>query len=223
MQIEEVELYTHDLTALHYFYEHKLGMVVTATKQEIDIKAGSTRLIFRETQEGRPYYHFAFNVIPNTFKSIPAWLQGRAEIIKWEGKEVVDFPDWNAQSIYFLDPVGNIVEFIARYDLPEGSHTEFHESAILNVSEVGLVADPVVDTRALLEDKYGLPVFHRQQPTNEFSPMGDDEGLFILVTEHRNWFPTNVPCKPFPLDVTFKDAKGERRNYKPPLPFGHFP
>lgn len=213
MQIEEVTLYANDLCALHYFYEEKLGMVVTATKNEVDIKAGSTRLIFKEAKDYKPYYHFAFNVIPNTFNSIPEWLKSRAEIIEWEGKTIVDFPNWNAQSIYFFDPAGNIVEFIARFDLPGGPHKEFHESAILSVSEVGLVADPVADTRALLEDKYGVRVFHRQPPSDAFCPMGDDHGLFILVTSHRNWFPTHIPCKSFPMDVTFRDGNGEMRNF----------
>jgi catechol-2,3-dioxygenase len=31
--------------------------------------------------------------------------------------EVVDYSHWNAHSIFFLDPAGTVVEYIARHDL----------------------------------------------------------------------------------------------------------
>jgi hypothetical protein len=39
--------------------------------------------------------------------------------------------------------------------------------------------------------------------------LGDDEGLFIIVTENRNWYPTNKPSAIFPLEVTVETLSGQ--------------
>ena len=37
---------------------------------------------------------------------------------------------------------------------------------------------------------YGLSYFSRQAPADDFVALGDDNGLFIVVNDQRNWYPT---------------------------------
>ena len=62
------------------------------------------------------------------------------------------FEAWRARAAYYFDPVGNLVELIARERAPG-------EELLLEVSEVGL---PVADVGAavdFLEAELGLPHF----------------------------------------------------------------
>jgi hypothetical protein len=43
----------------------------------------------------------------------------------------------------------------------------------------------------------------------QFKAIGDDEGLFIVVPENRNWYPTNKPAGIFPMNVEFEN-KGKK-------------
>lgn len=204
MEIKEVTLYTHNLIAVRNFYGNELELdLLEHNGQELTFKAGSTLLKFKAVSGSKPYYHLAFNIPPQLPEEALKWLKGHAQIISWQGQELVEFPNWNARSLYFYDPVGNILEFIARKDLPANGRSHFDSNCILNISEVGVVNDPVFALRERLEKDFGLAVYKRQVPSNEFCPMGDDHGLLIVVTEHRNWFPTAIPCKPFPLEVSF--------------------
>lgn len=44
---------------------------------------------------------------------------------------------------YFPHPAGNILEFIAREDLPAKAGEDFRPEDILHISEIGLVVDDV--------------------------------------------------------------------------------
>ena len=73
-----------------------------------------------------------------------------------------------------------------------------------------------------LESLYSLSNFDKQPPLPKFRAMGDDEGLFVIVPEHRNWYPTHKPSGIFPMIVEF-DNRGKsysleiKKNYiKPP-------
>ena len=210
MEIKEVTLFTHNLIAVRNFYSNELELeLLEHSGSELCYKAGASQLRFKSITGCKPYYHLAFNIPPKLLEEALKWLKGHAQLIAWQGKELIDFPNWNARSLYFYDPVGNILEFIARQDLPANSRLDFDRDCILNISEIGIVNDPVFELQKKLENEYGVPVFARQTPNNEFCPMGDDNGLLIVVTAHRNWFPTAVPCKPFPLQVTFTVDNGQ--------------
>jgi len=47
-------------------------------------------------------------------------------------------------------------------------------------------------------------VFRAQQPDKEFTPLGDDNGLFIVPVVGRLWLPTHnpgIPAKLLPVRV----------------------
>lgn len=209
MEINEVILLTDKLSAVKHFYTAELELaVIKASQNEISFAAGTSVLTFKQSAAAA-YYHFAFNIVPGLFHQAHAWAQQRFKLLAFENNTIIHFPNWNANSLYFMDPAGNILEFIARHDLPSSAKSVFDPSCILNISEIGIVTDPVSATKQLLENHYGLSVFHRQQPTEEFCPMGDDNGLLIVVTQHRNWFPTQLPCRHFPVQVKFTNNTGK--------------
>jgi catechol-2,3-dioxygenase len=141
--------------------------------------------------------HFAVNVPPQRFEEAVEWARDRVELVDPD----VPFPAWRARSAYFFDPAGNIVELIAR-ELAPG------EELFLEISEVGL---PVADVGAAvewLEAELGLPHFSGNR--RDFSAVGDDRGLFIVVPVGRPWLFTEVPAPDAPLRVAIEaERSGE--------------
>ncbi|MFN8285733.1 MAG: hypothetical protein U0V74_03215 [Chitinophagales bacterium] len=208
MQLTEITLLTNSLPEIKNFYRQKLNFnCIDSTTHSAAFQCGASILRFQQSNLAA-YYHFAFNIDPVCFNTAHKWAEENLQLISYEKQNIVDFPNWNARSFYFLDPAGNILEFIARFDLPSNS-AAFSTSSILGISEIGIVTDPVSAMRHRLQNNFNVQPFFRQTPTDEFCPMGDDNGLLIVVTQHRNWFPTTITCMPFPLKIKFTDNNGQ--------------
>lgn len=209
MLLQEIKLHTKHLSRLHTFYKEVLELpVIYPDEKSISITAGRSHLIFTETNANlNPFYHFAFNLPSNKFEEAFQWLQNRTELLWLEDYKsyVADFVNWHARSVYFLDPAGNILELIARFDLNDPAGELFSSKQFLNISEIGLVFSDEVFDKNLNEllNKYQLPYFSKQPPLPHFRAIGDDEGLFIAVTENRNWFSTKMASDIFPIEVSF--------------------
>ena len=120
---------------------------------------------------------------------------------------IAEFNRWHARSVYFTDPAGNIVELIARFDLKDNIPEHFSSSQIRNISEIGLVFKSEVfdETVIKLTQQFRLGYFSKQPPMPHFKAIGDDEGLFIIVPEQRNWYPTNIQSGVFALSILFEN------------------
>ena len=105
--------------------------------------------------------------------------------------------EWNAQSFYFFDNNGNLLELICRYDLPNSSQNPFDAASFLRISEIGISTDSVADLAEQLRQQYHLLPFSKQQVMPAFAALGDEEGLLILAQQGRNWFPTSKPAETF--------------------------
>jgi hypothetical protein len=66
-------------------------------------------------------------------------------------------------------------------------------------------------TQDLLK-RYSLSYFDKQPALPQFRAIGNDEGLFIIVPHHRNWFPTAKPSGMFPMEIKFE--AGETFTFK---------
>ena len=121
---------------------------------------------------------------------------------------IADFVNWHAKSVYFYDPAGNIVELIARFDLNNPAEEVFSSSQFLSLNEVGLVLTNENFDKEItdLENSYSLSYFDKQPPLPKFRAMGDDHGLFVIVPEHRNWYPTDKPSEMLPMTVEFENG-----------------
>lgn len=215
MKITELVLQTNKVEALEIFYGTVLNMKLSKEDDDLfEIITPGTKLLFTKAAEGRnPTYHFAFNIPSNKIQEARLWLKQKVDLL-WMAdyqSDIADFVNWHAKSVYFIDPAGNIVELIARFDLNDIVEEEFSAKHIRNVSEIGLVfsAENFDAEIASFMQKYALNYFDKQPPLPQFRAIGSDEGLFIAVPENRVWFPTgNVPAMSSPMKVkwTTEDA-----------------
>lgn len=217
MLFKEITLQTKNADALYDFYKNTLQLnIVKPDSKTISINAGKSTLIFEQTNDGeKPFYHFAFNIPSNKIEEALQWLKERVELLWIEDYKsfIAEFTHWNARSVYFLDVAGNIVELIARFDLHDEVDETFSAKHIRNVSEIGIVFNTEqFDARVNeLMQQYQLEYFSKQPPMKHFRAIGDDEGLFIVVPDHRNWYPTNIAGGIFALGVVFENKDKEYR------------
>jgi hypothetical protein len=130
-------------------------------------------------------HHFAFHTA-----SLEPWRRRGLDVT-----EEHDFADWDgARAVYFRDPEENVVEVLARPEpRPE-----------LALAEVGL---PVEDVPAAVEALAELGIEPYREWSDEFAPLGDADGLLIVVRVGREWFPYGVPAAAAPLEVTVEGVR----------------
>ena len=201
-----LELPARNLQAQRDFYSDVLGLDINISAKRLEVKAGKTDLIFTQAESGfGGAYHFAFNIPENQFDKAKEWISKRIALLQDEtGKVEFASDSWNSHSVYFKDTTGNVLEFIARHNLTNAVEGEFDRSQILNVSEIGLPSEDVLAFANDLCAQLDLSVF-MQQPNETFTPVGDDNGLFILPIKGRIWIPNSgVPARLLPVKVKGK-------------------
>ena len=211
MRIERVKLYAPELEPLRRFYRETLELPLSEDgANAFTVQAGASRLTFERAgsdSDEAPYYHFAFNVSANKIAESGDWLNGKEiPISPVNGRTIVRSESWDSDSVYFFDPAGNIVEFIARHRLRNRSvKPGFSSEDIENVSEVGCAADDVNELSRLLRERLGASVYLGGDDL--FTPLGDEEGLIILSSLRRNWLGSNKPVRIFPLEITVRTGE----------------
>jgi hypothetical protein len=129
-------------------------------------------------------HHFAFHTA-----SLEPW-QRRLDVT-----EEHDFSGWDgARAVYFRDPAENVVELLARPEpRPE-----------LTLAEVGL---PVDDVAAAVNALAQLGLEPYRDWDESFAPLGDADGLLIVVRTGRGWLPYDVPSGAAPLEGTVQGVR----------------
>lgn len=206
--ISELTLSTPDLYKTLAFYTDTLGLPVTLVKQSVGFDIGRSRLIFKEDPGCSSIYHFAIEIPHNQLIEAYNWIHSKVEIIP-AGNDAMfsNFVSWNAQSFYFKDLTGNLVELICRYDLPNISSKEFSSGSFLYISEIGIVTEDVQRMVRQLGDQYGIRPFSKQPPLQNFAALGEEEGLLIIVQQGRNWFPTEIPAQHAACNIKWNSGK----------------
>ena len=207
MRINELSLAAGNIEELKKFYSEELGfkeIEAASASDGFSFQAGYTRINFVPGDKDSRY-HFAFNIRPDQLQTAADWLdQHGIDLLENEEKKgkIVDFPAWRAKSVYFFDPAGNIVELIARAAIsPAGNAPKFSAASIVGISEIGIVCDDVPAMRQWIETTHGIKGFVRQENTDTFSAMGDDEGLLLLVPKGRPWYMGNFDAYHFPIAI----------------------
>lgn len=205
MNILEIELLTDALDETELFYNNVIGLqTVSKSNSSVSFATGSTKLTFRSSKNLKPVYHFAFDIPNNKLMEAFAWIEKKTEILPViPPDKIANFYNWNAKSFYFYDNNGNILEFIARFSLDNTSEKPFDGSLIVSLSEIGFVAKNVSQLSDEICKKYDLSLFPKQPKLNKFIVLGTDSGLFILVEENRDWYPTDKKAKSFWTKVVF--------------------
>ena len=211
MNIQQLELLTVNLGAQRDFYTNFLELPTKQTSSGLLVQAGATEILFTQAPpdfEGA--YHFAFNIPENQYFNAKKWISFRTPLLRDKaGKEDFNSTNWNSDSVYFLDSAGNVLEFIARHDLSNAVNGDFDSSQILNISEIGLPSEDVIMLANRLIRRLGVTVY-RQELNENFTPVGDEEGLFILPVKDRVWMPdSGVPARLLPVKVR-GDVEGKQ-------------
>jgi hypothetical protein len=184
------------LAEMEAFYGKTIDLGILEERSDrFTIAAGETRLTFVQSSEivgGRPpFYHFAFNIPENKILQALEWQKARTPLMPIPERnraagfppEVVDYRHWNAHSIFFLDPAGNVVEYIARHDLKNGDNSAFSWADILYASEIGLIVDDVPAMATKLADAAALTPY--RGTSDQFTAMGDEYGLLLVMKRGR--------------------------------------
>jgi catechol 2,3-dioxygenase-like lactoylglutathione lyase family enzyme len=207
MKFAEIRLRAARTDALAEFYAGRLGVrLIEHTSQHVRLRVGRSVLTFVQG-DADAQHHFAFNIPPDRFAEAKVWLSARCPLVRGEdGGDTFHFADWRADAVYFYDPAGNLVELIARHALPDRHDGPFDASALLGVSEIGVVTDDVRTTASRACQALGAPIY-RSQLNDAFVPVGDEEGLLIIVARGRPWFPDRVQvAQPFAVDIALGGA-----------------
>ena len=205
MKLKEIHLLSDNLNGTAEFYTNVLGLpTVTQTDGTLAIQAGNTALVFHQSENTGATYHVAFDIPNNKLKEAHQWLKKKASIIPVSQTSVfADFDAWFAKSFYFYDNNGNVLEFICRDAVANALDSPFDSGMILYASEIGIVTDNVAATAKSITKQYGIPNFSRQTPSENFTALGDDYGLFVIVHSSRNWYPTDTRAKSFWSRIVF--------------------
>ncbi|HWB62844.1 MAG TPA: hypothetical protein VG603_04980 [Chitinophagales bacterium] len=195
MKVKELVLYSKAPIDQANFYEKVMGLPLKkASREAVKIQIGETQLVF-EKRDFATNYHFAVNIPSGKENEALAWLKPKVAILAFDGREVVDFPNWNAKSVYFHDADGNIVELIARRDLDIIDVQPFSAAQWLSISEIGIGTTNIEDTYKQLNGLHPLPIYWGD--FGHFCAAGDEHGLFILADiNKKKWFPTDEPVYP---------------------------
>jgi catechol 2,3-dioxygenase-like lactoylglutathione lyase family enzyme len=187
MRITRLTLPSTDVDACLAFYRDVLQLPTTGTT----VHVGWTDVDIVSTSTDTGAVHLAFNIPHDRFDAACTWLRKRALLLRDPlGEERFHVAGaWDAESVYFAGPHDAVLELIARRPLAlDGPVSgDFLSSEIACVSEVGLPTDHVPTLVRHLIVSTGLAPFG--DVSEAFAPMGDNEGLLILVDRHRLWFP----------------------------------
>lgn len=208
MEIISIDTVTRSIAETAAYYETVLGLPVSKEIGAVEITVGRTVLRFREDADAVGDQHYAFLIDDARFDAARAFLTAGPGLLSDGDRTEFEAQDaWNARSLYFPGPDRSVLEVIARRDLPRDlgagrgagakassphvpgtQPVPFGPGDLLSVSEVGIAVPDVVDTADRLTEA-GIGRYPAGSAT--FSPAGHIDGMLILVSVGRTWFPTS--------------------------------
>lgn len=191
MQIKEALLPTRSSSTVAAFFD-RLGCVTTRNESDVTVMIGRSRMRFVESDfDGA--HHLAFTIPTGTFDLARQWLEPCAPLLTVDDRTEFEGPlSWDSRSMYFDGPDGQVLELIERRALPPRQVESFTADNFACVSEIGVAVPDVLAAVATLRAAGLRP--YGNEPTGDFAAVGDIDGLLILVTPGRAWFPTSTQC-----------------------------
>ncbi|PDZ09031.1 glyoxalase [Bacillus pseudomycoides] len=208
MLISRVTLYSNALEEMKDFYLNKLDFqLLHSSEMSFSIQVGESELEFRKNNlNSKPLYHFAFNIPSNQFSEAKEWAKKMVVLNVEDGEDEVYFSRSNAHSFYFMDPAGNIVEFISRHTISPESNEPFSVHSILNVSEMSVTTDQVLAVGNQLIE-YGISVRDGEALSDGFHFMGENGVYLLLGLSGRRWFFSELDAAVHPLQIEIDNEK----------------
>lgn len=212
------------LSEMRAFYEGTLELDVAAqTDTSLTIRVGQTALTFDHveitSEEPRPFYHFAFNIPHNKIAAAHDWQRDRTPLFETPAhmidarypERVRHFRNWNAHSVFFADPAGNVLEHIARHDLDNMRDGAFTARDMLYASEIGLVTHDVDAFGNAVQVAFQLDQY--RSGSDQFRAFGDEHGLLLIFKDGRPLgvgSGTDFKASAFPAQVGIKSPGPEK-------------
>ncbi|MEU9807362.1 hypothetical protein [Mycobacterium sp. NPDC050853] len=192
-----------DVPGAAHFYSETLELPVELDGDRASVHIGDSTLTMLPGHAYHGAHHIAFTIPAGSLAAAKEWLSQRVTL-QTDGQWHDEFdcaPNWQARSIYFTGPDNAVLELIERNTLDNRIDHPFGVDDIRHLSEVGFGVSDVLETQRLMHDKLGLPPFG--EPSPGFGPVGDHDGLFILVPSDATWRPENrIPPPAAPTVVT---------------------
>lgn len=186
MKIEKVTILISNFEQTKTFYKDTLQFnMISITNQSATFKIGDSLLTLVKDLKGKNYYyHFAFNIHANLFFEAKEWLSKRVTLLREDEMDEIYFDGaTQANSCYFEDPAGNIVEFIARrLTSPFSEQKRFSINNVLSIGEISLSTSQIKKIAKKL-DKMGIIIRENDQLVEtSLNFFGEyDDGAFILL------------------------------------------
>lgn len=193
MRITHITVEARAVAEVAEFYSSVLGLPVDRMGvTAVVVTIGATTVTFVENPASVNDHHFAITIPSNKFAEAKHWLSSRSPLLSTDDGNEFEFEtmaSWNARSVYFDGPDRSVLELIVRRDLSNETPGVFTSADLLAVSEVGVAVPDVAHQVSLLAQAGILP--YGVEPGTDFAPIGGIEGMLILVTSGRAWFPTS--------------------------------
>jgi catechol 2,3-dioxygenase-like lactoylglutathione lyase family enzyme len=194
MKFRKLLLYTQKIEENLTFYSEILGIEpLEITPISFRLQLGWTELVFEKSIIS-PIYHFCFLIPSNKLEEALEWMQNKTPILDTApDKKTVHFENWNADSFYFREGSGNILEFIVHHELKNETAEKFDLKQVLGINEMGLPTRNIKEVDEKLSQKIGSAFWKGDYES--FGTHGTPEGKFLLpnVEIKKTWFPTDLP------------------------------
>jgi len=202
---KSIVLFTNKLKSLRRFYGNVLELDISeSSNEQFTVKVGESTITFIQSFRSA-CYHIAINIPGNQFSVMKYWMRDRVSLNRDESRDEVYFPSFDADSMYFNDPAGNVVELIGRRkrDL-FGSLTT---ASFLDVSEIAITTPFVTEVGEQLQD-FGIAL----RGGTEANPgsvnfLGKDDTFIVLVRPSRKWYFSKKLSETHPLEITLNDGR----------------
>lgn len=202
---KSVLFYTNKLKSLKRFYGNVMEFNITeSTSDQFTLKVGETDVTFHQSEQAS-FYHFAINIPGNQFVIMKHWMQDRLTLNKDGGINEIYYPSLEADSMYFEDPAGNLIELIGRRK--RDLFGPLTKEAFFDVSEVGVVTPFGMDVGDELQD-FGIPLRHGAEvDPDTFNFLGRDDTFIVLAPQAWKWSFSKKKAETHPLEITLKDGR----------------
>lgn len=201
---ESVLFYTNKLKILKRFYKNVLDLAITESSDDMfTVKVGDSNVTFKHSEQ-LSFYHFAINIPGNQFSIMKSWMKNRLTLTRKGGVDQFYSQSFNADSMYFEDPAGNIIKLIGRRH--RDLFGKLTSDAFLNISEVSIITSFTQEVGDELQD-FGIPLFHSaviDPGSTNYLGQGD---TYIALEEptKEQIFSNRQPTEPHPLELILHD------------------
>ena len=189
---DNLELYVVNLNQQRDFFLALGYYCSNINEGRFVVSIGRSKMTFLQSEKNY-LYHYCILIDRSQFDEKKQLLEDLdLKLVSFEDQEVVRNESWDSDSLYFLDPNGNMPEFIVHNTLAEIGEM---------IAEVPMAVHDTIQTAKLLREAIGITPFKGK--TSRFLDVGVAGSMFILIDPVQKplWFPYDLPA-------TFSPCKG---------------